>query len=44
VKVLPILSQKEIERRAKESDEEKVKRVLKELGLDKAKCDSLFEN
>jgi hypothetical protein len=44
VKVLPILSQKEIERRAKETDEEKVKRVLKELGLDKEKCDSLFEN
>jgi len=44
VKVLPILSQKEIERRAKESDEEKVKRVIKELGLDKEKCDSLFEN
>jgi hypothetical protein len=44
VKVFPVLSQKEVTKRANESDEEQLKRAFKELGLDKAKCDSLFEN
>lgn len=44
VQVIPVLSQKQVAKRAQETDEEQVKRVLKELGLDKAKCDSLFEN
>ncbi len=44
IKVIPVTTQKEIAKKAKESDEEQVKRVLKELGLDKAKCDSLLEN
>lgn len=44
IKVIPILSKKELARRAKETDEERMKRVLKELGFDKQKCDSMFEN
>jgi len=44
VKVIPVKTQKEIDRLAKETDEERLKRVMKELGMDKDKCDSLFKD
>jgi hypothetical protein len=44
VKVIPVKTKKQIDALANETDEEKLKRVMKELGVDKDKCDSIFKN
>lgn len=44
VKVIPVMTKKKIEALANETDEERLKRVMKELGVDKDKCDSIFKN